>query len=372
MTQEERDIEDEAGRLSALEAQLRKHHGVSLEQVLGEVEYLRDPDDSVIAGGSLAYGLGNRLSDLDLLIAGSTTAESSRVPLEQFIGSLRVDVWKLAQGLIEETFERAEEALASEVALHDSFGDSDHETEPKLLHRIAYGVVVDGPGLELPPQRDYRAVATGLVVREYAERMRASALLAQLALRAERPLAAVVNARQAVEEALNATVAHRGLPYSGDKWLGERLLDQALDLGVAHEPFRCLPEDPARDGKRFVEEALRICAGLWGLELEVSALAPTARWYNPDLRTSKIGDEWLLLSPRFGGLWEFDRTEAEAWDRLASTAGAAEPGASWSLEECDGEALDLCLRLHERGLLELRWTRGVAIDRLEARRGALA
>jgi len=363
-------IEEGTGRRAALAARLRDHHGVSLEQVLAEVAYLRDEGDSVIAGGSLVYGLGNHLSDLDLLIAGATTMESSRVPLEQWIGSLRIDVWKLAEDLIEETFERAERALADPGALHDSFGDSDHETEPKLLHRIAFGVVIDGAGLELSPGRDHRAVAADLVVREYAERLRASALLARLALRADRPLAAIVNARQAVEEALNAAIANRGLPYSGDKWLGERLLHDAPDLGRLYEPFACLPDFLAAEAEAFVEEALATCAQIWALDLTVAGLAPAARWRSAGLRAMEVGSRRLLLSTRFDAVWDLDPAEAETWRRLSAAVGAEDEAAVWALADCDPEQTDLCLRLHEWGLLDLQWADGVTSDLLEPAPGS--
>jgi len=352
-------------RQEELEARIQKYHGASIGQVLDEIQYLRDAGDSVIVGGSLAYGLGNHLSDLDLVIAGPTTVESSRVPVEQFLGSLRIDVWKLAQGLIEETFNRAEEALAGDQALHGSFGNVDHENELKLLHRIAFGIVVDGGGLELAPGRDYRRVAAGVVVREYAERMRASALLAQLALRAGRSIAAVVNARQAVEEALNATIANRELPFSGDKWLRERLATEASDLAPIYEPFRQLPEDPQREAPRFVDEAIAACRDAWGLDLGIEALAPSASWRNTDLQAAEIGEDRLLLSAQFGALWHLDEEEATTWSRLVADVGAEGPQATWSLEDCDEAALTLCIRLHERGVLGLHWTRGVSIGELE-------
>ncbi len=356
---------DEAERRKDLRRRVWQYHEVSLEQVLSEIEYLRDAGDSVIAGGSLPYGLGNQLSDLDLLIAGPTTIESSRVPLQHFVGSLRVDVWKLAQGLIEETFDRAEKALAKKMALHGSFGDVDHETDLKLLHRVAFGVVLAGEGLEPPEGRDYCAVASRLVVREYAERMRASALVAQLALRADRPVAALINARQAVEEALNATVAHRQLPFSGDKWLRERLDNQTVDLAAVYEPFRELPRNPARESARFLDRALAACTEMWGLDLGLEALARAASWRNADLQLSEIGDERLLLSARFGALWNLNESEAEAWRALISTAGGGEPAATWPLEECSAELLTLCLRLYENGLLDLQWAEGVPIEELE-------
>jgi len=357
----------EAERREDLLARVERFHGVSFEQVLGEIEYLRDAGDSVIAGGSLAYGFGNHLSDLDLLVAGPTTVESSPVPLEHFVGSLRVDVWKFAQGLIEETFDRAEEALASESPLLGSFGDLHHEDELKLLHRIAFGVLLDGEGLEPAGERDYCSLASGLVVREYAERMRASALLAQLALRADRPIAAVVNARLAVEEALNAAVVRRGLPFSGDKWLRERLANQTADLASVYKPFRQLPENPARDAPRFVEEAVAVCTEKWALDLDIDALVPAARWRNTDLQVMEVGTDRLLLSARFGALWSLNESEVETWHRLVSV-GAVEPDATWDLGECDAEALILCLRLHEHGLLGLHWTNGVALGNLEGMR----
>lgn len=361
----------EQERREELQARVERFHGVSLERVLGEIEYLRDPGDSVIAGGSLAYGLGNHLSDLDLVVTGPTTTQSTGVPLEHFIGSLRVDVWKLAQSLVEKTFDRAEEALAGVGAIHGSFGDVDHEDELKLMHRIAFGVVVDGDGLEPTQERDYRTVASGLVVREYAERMRASALLAQLALRADRPIAAVVNARLAVEEALNATITDRGLPFTGDKWLRERLSNQTTDLAAAYDPFRQLPENPTRDAARFVEAALITCTGMWGLDLGINALVPAASWRNTDLQVLEVGADRLLVSARFGALWSLDESEAETWHRLFS-AGVAEPDALFDLEECDAAALTMCLRLHEHGLLGLRWTNGVAIEDLKATRSVEA
>ncbi len=358
---------DEQGRREELQARVKRFHGVPLEKVLSEIEYLRDAGDSVIAGGSLAYGLGNHLSDLDLVVTGPTTIQSTGVPLEHFIGSLRVDVWKLAQSLVETTFDRAEVALAGSGAIHGAFGDVDHEDELKLMHRIAFGVVVDGKGLEPTQGRDYRTVASSLVVREYAERMRTSTLLAQLALRANRPVAAVTNARLAVEEALNATIASRGLPFTGDKWLRERLANHTTDLAAAYDPFRQLPEQPAEDAERFVETALLACAEMWGLDLGIDALAPAASWLNTDLQVLAVGADPLLISARAGVLWSLDESEADTWRRLVSS-GAGEPDALFGLEDCDPEALTLCVRLHEQGLLGLRWTKGVALEELEATR----
>lgn len=360
-------MKSEAERREDLQTRITQFHGVSFEQILDEIQYLRDSGDSVLAGGSLAYGLGNQLSDLDLLVAGPSTVECSRVPIEHFLGSLRVDVWKLTEKVIEETFDRAEEALASEDPLIGSFGDVHHEGDLKLIHRIAFGVVLDGPGLEAVEGRDHCAVATMLVLREYAERMRASALLAQYALAAGRTTAAVVNARLAVEEALNAAVSYRGLPFSGDKWLRERLATEAGDLAGVYEPFRQLPEEPARDAQQFVDDAIAACTEMWGLDLSVEALTRAVSWRNIDLRQIDIGTDRLLLSPRYGSLWRLSKGEAETWDRIVAL-GAEGDDPTWGSWECDPEARLLCLRLYEHGLLQLQWVDAVALESLEAKR----
>jgi hypothetical protein len=352
-----------------LASRIERFHGITLEQVLAEIEYLRDAGDTVIAGGSLAYGLGNGLSDLDMLVSSPAMVKSSRVPLEHFVGSLRVDVWKLGQGSIEGSFGRAEKALANEGPLLGEFGDVDHEDELKLLHRIAFGVVVDGRGLELDGEgRDCRGVASDLLMREYAERMRAAALVAQLALGASRPIAAVVNARLAVENALNAAVTQRGFPFIGDKWLGERLDAEMPELARLYRPFRRLPADPARDGAGFVAASLRTCTEMWRLELELDALAALARWHGmEDLRLAKVGVDQLLVAPRLGAIWELGGGEAETWRRLAA-AEDGEQDQGWELAGRDPEEMALCVRLYERGLLGLAWSEGVPIGALEAER----
>jgi predicted nucleotidyltransferase len=355
--------------LHELELRIKRFHGVTLKQVLKEIEYLRDADDTVIAGGSLVYGLGNGLSDLDIVISGPTTAGSAWVPLEHFIESLRVDVWRPGQKTIKDSFDRAEKALASTGELLGEFGDIDHEDEFKLLHRIAFGVVVDGRGPELEDQeRERQEVASKLVLREYAERMRASALVAQLALRASRSIAAVVNARLAVENALNATLAQRGFPFSGDKWLGERLNAEVPELASLYEPFRRLPTDPARDGAAFVEAALRACVVMWELDLQFETLAAVVRWQSMEgLQLAKLGSDQLLLAPRSGVLWELDESEAKVWRRLTAAKGG-EQNETWGLADCDPEALSLCVRLHEYGLLGLSWIEGVPVGALDVNR----
>lgn len=356
-------------RRRELALRIEHFHGVTLDQVLGEIEYLRDLGDTVIVGGSFAYGLGNGLSDLDIVVSGPATVGTSWVPLEHFLGSLRVDVWKLSQGLIEGSFGRAERALAGAEELLGDFGDIHHEEEFKLLHRIAFGVVVDGSGLELEGlERDFREVASDLVMREYAERMRTSAFVAQLALCARRPIAAVINARLAAENALNAAITQRGLPFTGDKWLGERLDTEVPELAHLYRPFRQLPMDPARDGAGFVEAALQVCAEIWKLDLAFNTLAALARWRSTEeVQLAQVGADQLLLAPSSGAIWELDESEAGVWRQLIAVDGG-EQDESWGLADCDAGELTLCMRLYECGLLSLHWTEGVLVGALDGER----
>jgi hypothetical protein len=364
-------MNDDGVRRAELERRIGEYHDKTVADVLEVISYLRDEGDCVIAGGSLALGLGNRLSDLDLLVAGDTTIDSSRVPLEHFVGSLRVDVWKLDYELIENTFEQAERALAADGPLGGAFGDVDHETDLKLLHRVAFGILLDGPALEPTSGHDYEAIARDLVVREYAERLRESALLAQLAVQAGRPIAAAINARLVVEEALHATIAARGLPFTGDKWLRERLAHALPELESMHRRYAALP-NRGEHCAAFVAGALETAGALTGVDLSSDTLAAGATWRSCDLRAIEVGGAQMLLSSRFGALWQLEGGEVAAWEGLAR--GATDDGnATWPCDELDEDQTKLCFGLFERGLTSLVWTRGLPVSALadvarEARR----
>jgi hypothetical protein len=364
-----------AGRRRAqLDDRLKGYHDVGLDQVLEVIAYLRDEGDSVIAGGSLAMSLGNRLSDLDLVVIGDQTIESSRVPLEHFVGSLRVDVWKMSRELIQDVFDRAEASLARADRLDRSFRNVDDETNLKLLHRVAFGIPVDGGGLEPSSTRGYATVAQEAVIREYAERMREHCFLASVADAAGRPALAALNAREAVEAALHATIAARGLPFSGDKWLQERLANGFPELESRYVPFAALP-DPIDESAPFVAAALAECSALTGITLGLDAISPGCAWLSTDLRPTAIGSARMLLSVRAGALWELTPPEAETWARLerrAGEAGGDGHSAQWRCDGCDPAETALCLDLYARGAIELKWLRGVPAAELRLDAGPAA
>ncbi|HEX5608548.1 MAG TPA: nucleotidyltransferase domain-containing protein [Solirubrobacterales bacterium] len=349
----------EAGRIQTLEQRVKDFHGVDLAEVLDVIEYLRDGEDSILVGGSLAYGLGNHESDLDVVVAGPATGESSsRMPLEHFIESLRVDVWRLHQDEIDELFERAERGLASDAPLLGAFGHVHEQADLKLLHRVAYGVVIDGPALMPTATGDYGDVARRLLVREYAERMRHALYVAQLALAARRPQAAAMNARFGVEDALQALIAGRGLPFSDNKWLQLRLERDVPDLRDVYRPFAVLP-DGLKLTAEFVAAAIAAVEALTGLELGLDALAADASWERGDLRLHRAGALRVLLSEGQDVAFELDAAEADAWESLGEEERWACAGRT------DAESR-LLFGLYAQGVAGLVWLRGLPACEFES------
>ncbi|HEX8743227.1 MAG TPA: nucleotidyltransferase domain-containing protein [Thermoleophilaceae bacterium] len=343
---------------AVLERRIGEYHEVTMAEVLDVVAYLRDDGDSVIVGGSLAIGLGNRLSDLDVVVAGRETP-ASQVPLEHWVKSLRVDVWLRSQRDVDALFERAESALESERPLQGAFGSVDEEQELKLLHRVAFGLHWDGPEL-VPSTRDYRDIARDLVVREYAERMRESACVAMLAHPAGRDRAAGVNARLAVEEAMQAVLADRGHPWSGDKWLQVRLQEHESECHDLYRPYAVLPE-PGSDVGGFVRGAAELAERMTGVELALERLVPLFAWSPAELRSFSLGGERVLVATEPGMLWRLEEAEAAAWERLVDRYGERGP---WPAAECDPAEASLAVELYERGVVAMVWSRGVTAAEL--------
>jgi hypothetical protein len=344
----------EATRLASIEARLLAYHDVRFSVVLNAIAYLRDPGDSVIAGGSLTVGLGNRLSDLDIVVSGQANAESSRVPFETWLGTLRIDVWKFSCDAIAELVQRAEGVLAHDAPVDGAFGDNFEEADLKLLHRLAFGVTVDGAPLQPKASRPYPDIAGDLLAREYAERMRSAAFVTQLALLAGDRFAAAFNARLAVHSALHATVYTHRLPFTGDKWLRERLTHDASDLLDIHDAFAVLPED-LTDAERFARDAVQACAQLANQDLSLRTLAPQVGLDAADIALYQPGNEHFLVLTKRDCLWDLDDSQAIVWGRIHP---------DWIFDADDPPALTLAYELYAVGAARLRWQRGLPITEL--------
>lgn len=347
-------------RASRLEARLQGYHGQGLADVLDLIDYLRDEGDTVIAGGSLSIDQGNKLSDLDMVVVGPST-NTSAVPLEHFVGSLRVDAWTRSTADIEALYAQAEAALASDGPMIGEFGTTAQEQQLKLLHRIAFGVVIEGePVRPSPSGRDTQEVARDLLTREYAERARESLTVAALAHAAESDLTAATVARMGVEEALHAVLHARGLPFSGDKWLAEQI--QAFpDLHALHEQISQLPAkgEPLAP---YTERALALGTQLLGVDLSLGAVGPDLCWEHEELTLLPIGKRRLLTSELHGTGWELEPEEAELWKGFIEAKGEGEDTFDHPTDHPVAEAF--LLRMYEVGMVRLKWKRGLPLAAL--------
>jgi hypothetical protein len=343
-------MKEDGQRREVLDERLRGFHHAGVDDVLEVLDYLREPGDTVVAGGSLTFGLGNRFSDFDVVVCGEATSRSL-VPLEHWVKTLRVDVWTRSHADVDTLFVLAERAIARPEPIAGAFGSIEQEQQLKLLHRIAFGLELAGPPLAPVSVPDFRRVARDLVVREYAERLRESVWVARLAARSGRWLAAVANAREAVEEAFTVVLTARGVPFTGDKWLHERLRSHAPDLREAYRRFAALPTG-AEECAGYVTDALGLAGRLTGLTTDAEELAGQVSWTGAGLEVCKTGDTHLLVAPEVGGVWQLSDEEAETFRRLDLRSAQIPAGTG------------LCLALYEQGLVKLGWDRGVPVSDL--------
>jgi hypothetical protein len=348
-------------RFENFATRLVTYHDISVDDVLELIDYLHGPEDTVVVGGSLALGLGNRLSDLDVVICGQETSPS-RVPIEHWVKTLRVDVWPRSHEDIERLFAQAELAIADEAPIAGAFGSVDEEQQLKLLHRVASGMHIAGPRPLAWQEGDYGQVARDLVVREYAERMRESACVAHLAIATGHIHAAGINARLSVEESLHAALAAGGIPFSGDKWLQERLREDAPELWERYRPFASIPREEEKTPE-FVEAAVALCEHVSGLDLTLERLLPTLTWSGRGLRVFHLDGAHMLNHASSGALYRLDDEELAAWSGLEEAGEAQEGEVRWKAA-CEPQQQELLMAFYIRGLVEPRWASGIPLEAL--------
>ena len=246
--------------------------------------------------------------------------------------------------------------LAAERPVAGAFGDIFEEADLKLLHRVAFGVTVAGAGLRPVASRTYQAIAGDLSVREYAERMREAAFVAQLALAAADPIGAAANARLAVLSSLHAAVYAHGLPFTGDKWLYERLVSDAPKLAARHASFSVLPALDADIGS-FVRSAVEVTEQLSRLSLSLAAQAPGVRFCAGDLTLFPVGPDRFLVSVERDDLREVTQAQAQVWSDLGGES-------EWRCDPGQAGQLKLSYDLYAAGIAGLSWDRGLPVAEL--------
>ncbi|MGH2907074.1 MAG: hypothetical protein ACRDKI_09955 [Solirubrobacterales bacterium] len=326
------------------ESRLKRYHDVAFDDVLEAIDWLAKPGDTIICGGSLVFGLGNRLSDLDILFVGDQEWGNTRVPLEHFVNTLRVDSWRATRPSIDEMFALAEGALQSDAPLQGLFGDVHRDEELQLMHRIAFGIVLRGEANE---QHEARGrLAQRIAVREFMERCRHEIFLAQVSAKYGRRYAAVLASRRAVEDAVNAQI-YSDAPFSQEKWLVD-LVAGRPDLASRYEPFRSTPD--LREHAEFTKRATDVCEDLIGTVLDLKTLSSQCAWTGDLPQVFPIGSGHSVVGLGDGTHWPIEEREFDALNRLLAHETKA-----WEFASCDEDEGRLCFELFERGLIDLTW-----------------
>jgi hypothetical protein len=302
---------------------LRGMFQLELPDVLELISYLRGEQDFAVVAGSVAVGLGNQASDLDVIVAGSGQESSAALPLTHFLGKVRVDVWRLDRAQLEELAERGRAALAEHAPVQAKLTESDI----RILQRLAFGLVIDGRPGELLSSPEARAVVCELCERHFADAACRAAVISHLCGQDLDMVGSAWSARRALDAAGEARLARDGRPLIGAKWLYHRLRDHDPDWWAGIAAYTVLP---ASFAEQFAQSYVCLCLDMAGaslcLDLGYEALASRFEWRAREFRYQKLGDKHLLLDLKQYRVIEVLPEEARWWEQLvelcASGAGA--------------------------------------------------
>jgi hypothetical protein len=337
-----------SGRVRAEEL-LRSRFGVPLADVLSLVDYLREPSDYAVLAGSVAVGLGNSRSDLDIIVVGGRQEYSAALPLTHFIEGVRVDVWKLDRAQIAVLAGRARDIIAQEIPVSGILTQSD----VRILQRLAYGLVIDGTPCASLHDNDARVIVSALCTKYFAEIARLSALATHLSALTDDPFAAAWNARQCLDAATEAGLARRGSPFIGSKWLYHRVREASPEWWNELRELVVLPGGPeGGDTGSYVLRCLSGAAGYLGEPLDYDAVAARLAWVRREgLELRTLSGKFLLLDTK-----QFAVAELSASERLwcqECLGGEDGRGPIHRVSETARERLAFMAELWRGGLIEV-------------------
>jgi hypothetical protein len=342
-----RKVADEFGYERAREV-LADLFGLELPDVLELISYLRAEKDFAVVAGSVAVGLGNQASDLDVIVAGGAQESSAALPLTHFLGKARVDVWRLDIARLEELAERGRAALAERAPIQATLTESDI----RILQRLAFGLVIDGQPSELLSSPTARSVVCALCERHFAEAASRAAVIAHFCRQDLDMVGAAWSARRGLDAAGEARLARSGRPLIGAKWLYHRLRDHDGEWWADVAAYTVLPESFAEQCVQgYVGRCLDKAGAALGLDLGYDALAARFEWKARASRYQKLGDKHLLLDLKQYRLIEVTSDEAGWWQELAEL-GASGSGAL--LADTPAERLAFLRSLLRHSFAELR------------------
>lgn len=307
-----------------------------LIDIIGSAQRVAQPNESIMIVGSLALGLGNRSSDIDLLIINPGEPDRPNGPFQFFVDDERIEIIRVAQTPLRATVDD----LARRLDAGQPIGLG--QERERLLSRVAHGAQVAGAPVDAEFEAHLATVWQRAILRRTRESVRKHALVAALAVDQGDDLVASWNGRGAVEAVLQLGALRAGLPYAGAKWLYEQLRGRP-ELAAATELLR-LPRTPA-ERHAHTAACLAEAATALGTGTGLAELGADARWDGGGLHSRRLFDRSVLVNTEHNTVHELTAEQASAWQELAGRPVGTE----------SRPARALAWRLYLDGAVDLRW-----------------
>lgn len=239
----------------ALRSRLEAHiapHGLTVAQVLEQVDDVFGEPLLVVAAGSVIAGYGNARSDLDLYVVVPDEV-ASMLPMMSYPKGARIDaLLHGADSLTERHAWLAQGWPGPEIspALH-------HRWRKTIdgLSRFGGGLPLAGDGGTWEAwQRDLAADIPGWVADWWAVEAVRKQLAARVLLAAGKDRLAALKAGEALIHALDRRCARAGEPYFRWKWLGEKLRRLGDEQGLARFRLAVAPPVAAADCAAYARD----------------------------------------------------------------------------------------------------------------------
>jgi len=251
--------------------------GVTRGQLLAQLDEPFGAPLLVAAVGSIMQGVGNRRSDLDLIVI--VPKPVARMPAASYVGPVLIDPAYFS-------VDEAERWLAIRESRWPARGPVDlpqwgrYCEQLSYATRFAFGRALAGTDRWIEWMQCFR---DSWLIERVCQWWRVESVRKRVAARwllDQRPLLAAQRELEAVLALLEVRAAAAGLHFIGPKWLAEKL--KAIGDGEALEILRACLRAPRRTGEveAHVERCEAACAALSG-----SSVDPSVAWlsYLPDV-----------------------------------------------------------------------------------------
>ncbi|NSC25222.1 hypothetical protein FM076_30360 [Streptomyces albus subsp. chlorinus] len=301
-------------------------------------------DEAIILGGSLAFGLGNRKSDIDILLLDSTSGGRPPGPFQFFESGDRVEITRVRTGELA--------SLADDIA--SSLGRSAPLTLPytkiRELSRAAFGCHVAGPALDGAVDARLRRTCQEAMLTSSTASAGRHALVALLAAEQDDLATACWNARGATDAALQWMLLKAGHPYAGSKWLYEQARSKPGLAGAWEVVRPCLRIPRDRAGQReHLARCLDVFERTFSTEPVLGVLGADAGWQRGALELCRLAGRHVVVDPESSTVTEIDAGTVPGLRRLFGLA----PGEALPVSSSDPSERAAIWPLYASGLVRL-------------------